>query len=116
MPETLTLAELFRALFCAPFYLVEPRGAFTAEGLDLCIGTAGMARNLGSLLAGRLAAAQLFARFPDVARDLRARAIARYREAGLWADGPRFPRAGALGHIPDSDLCVDNAILDEALA
>lgn len=299
MPETLTLSEPFRALFYAPFYLAEARGAFTAEGLDLRMETAGtpalaaeavldrradlawsgpmrvmqhrakdpaspltsfcavvmrdpflligraprpgftlrdlaalqvglvtevptpvwclaeavaqaggtmptdaanasMAANLESVLAGRLDAAQAFepfgamaeaaggavwhaqsssglmaytalyarddvlvarrgamhamiraldatlrwlataapeeaaalldARFPDVPRNLRARAIARYQLAGLWADGPRFPRAafdalgaamlraGALPHIPDFDLCVDNAIVDEALA
>jgi NitT/TauT family transport system substrate-binding protein len=299
MPETLTLAEPFRALFYAPFYLAEARGAFTAEGLALRMETAGtpslaaeavlerradlawsgpmrvmqhrardpaspltsfcavvmrdpflilgrtprpgfaltdlaalrvglvtevptpvwclaeavaqaggtmpkdaagasMVANLDSVLAGRLDAAQAFepfaamaeaaggavwhaqsgagpmaytalyarddvlvgrraglhamiraldstlrwlataapedaaalldTRFPEVPRELRARAIARYQEAGLWADGPRFPRAafdalgaamlraGALPHIPDFDLCVDNAIVEEALA
>jgi NitT/TauT family transport system substrate-binding protein len=41
MQETLILAEPFRALFYAPYYLAEARGAFTRNGLDLRMETAG---------------------------------------------------------------------------
>jgi NitT/TauT family transport system substrate-binding protein len=66
--------------------------------------------------------------FPELSPDIRLRAVARYQEAGLWTDGPRFPRAafdalgaamlraGALPHIPDFPLCVDEAVVEEALA
>lgn len=66
--------------------------------------------------------------FPELLPDIRLRAVARYQEAGLWADGPRFPRAafdalgtamlraGALPHIPDFAICVDEAVVEEALA
>ncbi|MBY0335769.1 MAG: ABC transporter substrate-binding protein [Acetobacteraceae bacterium] len=74
------------------------------------------------------AAAALDPRFPDLPRDIRARAIARYQGLGLWADGPLLPEAafralgqamlaqGALPHIPDFALCVDQAVVTEALA
>lgn len=70
----------------------------------------------------------LEARFPDVPADIRTRAVARYQAAGLWTDGPHVPRAafdalgaamiraGALPHIPDYAICVDEAIVTEALA
>ncbi len=70
----------------------------------------------------------LEARFPDLPLDIRIRAMARYQAAGLWTDGPHMPRAafdalgaamlraGALPHIPDFGLCVDEAIVTEALA
>ena len=70
----------------------------------------------------------LEARFPDLPMDIRTRAVARYQAAGLWTDGPHMPRvafdalgaammrAGALPHIPDFGLCVDEAIVTEALA
>jgi len=73
-------------------------------------------------------AALLDARFPDVPREVRARAIARYQALGLWTDGPHMPRAafdalgaammraGALPHIPDFAICVDEALVTEALA
>ncbi len=70
----------------------------------------------------------LEARFPDLPLEIRTRAVARYQAAGLWTDGPHMPRAAfdALGaammrantlpHIPDFDICVDEAIVTEALA
>jgi len=70
----------------------------------------------------------LEARFPDLPLDIRIRAVARYQAAGLWTDGPHMPRAafdalgaamlraGALPHIPDFGICVDEAIVTEALA
>lgn len=70
----------------------------------------------------------LEARFPDLPLDIRTRAVARYQAAGLWTDGPHMPRAafdalgaammraGALPHIPDFGICVDEAIVTEALA
>lgn len=66
--------------------------------------------------------------FLDVPADIRLRAVARYQEVGLWGDGPRFPRvafdalgaamlrAGALPHVPDFAICVDEAVVEEALA
>ena len=70
----------------------------------------------------------LEARFPDLPLEIRTRAVARYQAAGLWTDGPHMPRAafdalgaammraGALPHIPDFAICVDEAIVTEALA
>lgn len=66
--------------------------------------------------------------FPDVLPEIRTRAVARYQAVGLWSDGPRFPRAAfdALGeamlraktlpHLPAFELCVDEAVVEEALA
>lgn len=70
----------------------------------------------------------LEARFPDLPHEIRTQAVARYQAAGLWTDGPHMPRAafdalgaamlraGALPHIPDFGICVDEAIVTEALA
>jgi len=70
----------------------------------------------------------LEARFPDLPHATRERAVARYQAASLWTDGPHMPRtafqalgeamirAGALSHIPDFGLCVDEAVVTEALA
>jgi NitT/TauT family transport system substrate-binding protein len=67
-------------------------------------------------------------RFPDVPASHRTRAIARYQALDLWGAGPIFPRealarlgnamvaAGAMGHVPPFEACVDNAIVEEALA
>lgn len=41
MTDSLILAEPFRALFYAPYYLAEARGAFTRQGIDLRMETAG---------------------------------------------------------------------------
>lgn len=69
----------------------------------------------------------LEARFPDLPLEIRTRAVARYQAAGLWTDGPHMPRAAfdalgaammranALPHIPDFAICVDEAIVTEAL-
>jgi NitT/TauT family transport system substrate-binding protein len=66
--------------------------------------------------------------FPDVLPEIRTRAVARYQKVGLWGDGPRFPRAAfdALGeamlraktlpHLPAFEICVDEAVVEEALA
>lgn len=73
-------------------------------------------------------ASLLEARFPDLPHATCERAVARYQASNLWTDGPHMPRAafqalgeamiraGALRHIPDFDLCVDEAIVTEALA
>ena len=70
----------------------------------------------------------LEARFPDLPHEIRTSAVARYQAAGLWTDGPHMPRAAfdalgaammranALPHIPDFGICVDEAIVAEALA
>ncbi|WP_158292291.1 ABC transporter substrate-binding protein [Paracraurococcus ruber] len=67
-------------------------------------------------------------RFPDVPSSHRVRAIARYQGLGLWDAGPRFPRAafdrlgaamlasGVIPHVPPFEACVDDAIVEEALA
>lgn len=66
--------------------------------------------------------------FPDTLSDIRTRAVARYQDVGLWSDGPRFPRpafaalgdamlrAKTLPHLPAFELCVDEAVVEEALA
>ncbi len=70
----------------------------------------------------------LEARFPDLPHATRERAVARYQASNLWTDGPHMPRAafqalgeamiraGALPHIPDFEICVDEAVVTEALA
>jgi NitT/TauT family transport system substrate-binding protein len=74
------------------------------------------------------AASLLAGHFPELPPPRLARAIARYQSLGLWADGPGFPRpaydalgramrrAGVLPEVPDFDLCIDRALVDEALA
>jgi len=73
-------------------------------------------------------AEKLAPRFADVPASHRTRAIARYQALDLWGAGPHFPRAalerlgramiaaGAMGAMPPFEACVDNAIVDEALA
>ncbi|MFC7477131.1 ABC transporter substrate-binding protein [Dankookia sp. GCM10030260] len=73
-------------------------------------------------------AARIAPRFPDVPAAHRLRAIARYQALQLWDAGPHFPQAafetlgramlaaGAIGHIPAFADCVDNALVEEALA
>jgi len=66
--------------------------------------------------------------FPEIPPDIRTRAVARYQDVGLWGDGPRFPRpafdalgeamlrAKTLPHMPAFELCVDEAVVEEAMA
>ncbi|MBS7812598.1 ABC transporter substrate-binding protein [Roseococcus pinisoli] len=66
--------------------------------------------------------------FPEVPPEILTRAVGRYQEIGIWRDGPRFPRAAfealgaamlrakALPHVPAFELCVDEAVVEEALA
>ena len=74
-------------------------------------------------VAGRIAP-----RFPDVPAAHRVRAIARYQALKLWDAGPVFPQdafetlgramlaSGAISHIPAFADCVDNALVQEAMA
>jgi len=67
-------------------------------------------------------------RFPDVPLAQRVRAISRYQGLGLWPATPHFPRAaqqrlgeamvssGAMTHIPAYEACVDDSLVDDALA
>jgi NitT/TauT family transport system substrate-binding protein len=67
-------------------------------------------------------------RFPDVPEAHRIRAIARYQALDLWSPDPRFPRAafdrlgaamlacGAISHVPPFEDCVEEALVEEALA
>jgi hypothetical protein len=73
-------------------------------------------------------AAHLAPRFADIPASHRTRAIARYQALDLWGEGPRFPKAalerlgqamiaaGAMHSMPAFEDCVDNAIVEEALA
>lgn len=66
--------------------------------------------------------------FPDIDPGVLERAVARYLALGLWSATPRFPReafatleaamlgAGAIPRAPGFDACVDEAIVEEALA
>lgn len=66
--------------------------------------------------------------FPDTARDVLERAVARYLAVGIWSANPRFPRdafetleaamlgAGAIQRAPGFDACVDEAVVEDALA
>jgi hypothetical protein len=67
-------------------------------------------------------------RFPDVPETHRIRAIARYQALALWPPDPRFPleafdrlgaamlSCGAIAHIPPFEDCVDQVLVEEALA
>lgn len=73
-------------------------------------------------------AAAIAPRFPDLPPARAAKALARYQAAGLWPATPHFPKEaqmrlgeamvsfGAMPQIPPFEDCVDNAIVDEALA
>jgi NitT/TauT family transport system substrate-binding protein len=66
--------------------------------------------------------------FEGMDRALLERAIARYLALGIWSRSPRFPQAafamleaamlgaGAIARAPGFVACVDNAIVEEALA
>ncbi|WP_237214199.1 ABC transporter substrate-binding protein [Falsiroseomonas oryziterrae] len=66
--------------------------------------------------------------FDGLDRATLARAVARYRDLGIWSRTPRFPRdafedlqaamldAGAITRAPGFEACVDAAIVEEALA
>jgi NitT/TauT family transport system substrate-binding protein len=66
--------------------------------------------------------------FPDLPQPLLARALGRYRANGIWTADPRFPRAafdrlltsmasaGQLPRLPSFEDCVDEAIVERALA
>ncbi|MBR0663453.1 ABC transporter substrate-binding protein [Roseomonas hellenica] len=66
--------------------------------------------------------------FPDLPFPLLSRALTRYKAKQLWATDPRFPRiafdrlrdsmasAGQLPRLPSFEECVDEAIVDRALA
>lgn len=67
-------------------------------------------------------------RFPDVPSSHRVRAIARYQALGLWDAGPAFPQeafdrlgaamlaSGVIPHVPPFEDCVDNTIVQDAIA
>lgn len=73
-------------------------------------------------------AALIAPRFPDVPEAHRIRAMARYQALELWPAEPRFPReafdrlgsamlaCGAITHIPLFEDCVDQTLIEEALA
>lgn len=73
-------------------------------------------------------AAALAPRFPELPPARLARGIARYQQLGIWPETPRFPRAaqqrlgeamvsaGVMAHIPPYADCVDDSIVDDALA
>jgi len=66
--------------------------------------------------------------FAEIERAVLEKAIARYRRLGIWARTPRFPEeafamlegamlgAGAIAGAPGFARCVDNAVVEEALA
>ena len=110
------------------FYATEAGIAAKREPLKAMIRA--MAESLAFLRRAPAAeiAALIAPRFADVPPDHRIRAIARYQALNLWDVGPIFPRdaldrlaramvaSGAMTHIPAFEACVDNAIVEEALA
>jgi NitT/TauT family transport system substrate-binding protein len=110
------------------FYATE--ASIAARRAELQAMIRAMDRALRYLRAAPAAevAAHLAPRFADVPASHRTRAIARYQALDLWGEGPRFPRAalerlaqamiaaGAMGAMPPFEACVDNAIVEEALA
>ena len=67
-------------------------------------------------------------RFPELAPSLLLNALRRYKALGLWSETPVLPvaaldrlagamiGAGAMTHHPGYDICVDAALVEEALA
>jgi NitT/TauT family transport system substrate-binding protein len=90
-------------------------------------GLAAMQRWLHSTSAEDLAAT-VAPFFEDLDRPILVRAVARYRELGIWSRTPRFPRAafeelqaamqeaGAIPRAPGFAACVDETVVEEALA
>jgi NitT/TauT family transport system substrate-binding protein len=110
------------------FYATRPvLEAKRAAMLAMVRGTAAMQRWLHAAPAAEIAAA-VAPYFEDIAAPVLERAIGRYLSLGIWARTPRFPReafdmleaamlgAGAIPHPPGFDACVDQAIVEEALA
>ncbi len=110
------------------FYATEASIAARREELQAMIRA--MDRALRYLRAAPAAevAAHLAPRFANIPASHRTRAIARYQALDLWGEGPRFPKAaldrlgqamiaaGAMHSMPAFEDCVDNAIVEEALA
>ncbi len=133
------LSENFRALFYAPFYAAHAIGAYDAEDVavelvrsrreELLRMTRAMARTLRWIATtpGIDVARTLRDFFPDVAPDIFAAVIDRYRALGLFATDPVLQRegfdrlqaamlsGGAIAReIPYAD-CVDNSLAEQTV-
>jgi len=113
----------YSALYATQARIAERRAEFGA-----------MVRALAAALSWTNAAAPdalaatLAPFFPDLPRETARAALVRCQALGLWSATPRFPRdafgrlrdamlsAGALEHAPSFEACVDEALVEEALA
>ena len=110
------------------FYASEAALAAKRPALRAMVRAMAASLKLMHALPAAEIAAAIAPRFPDVPEARAAHALARYQKAGLWPATPHFPReaqmrlgeamvsSGAMPHIPAFEDCVDNAIVEEALA
>ncbi len=110
------------------FYATEAGIAAKREPLQAMIRAMAEALAFIRAASAEEVAARIAPRFPDVPADHRVRAIARYQALHLWDAGPVFPQeafetlgramlaSGAITHIPAFADCVDNALVEAALA
>jgi NitT/TauT family transport system substrate-binding protein len=110
------------------FYATEAGIAAKREPLQAMIRAMAEALDFIREAPAAEVAERIASRFPDVPADHRCRAIARYQALKLWDVGPAFPQeafetlgramlaSGAIAHIPAFADCVDNALVEEALA
>ena len=110
------------------FYATEAGVAAKREPLRAMVRAMAEALDVIRRAPAEEIAARIAPRFAEVPTAQRVRAIARYQALNLWDAGPRFPQdafetlgramlaSGAIGHIPAFADCVDNALVEEALA
>ena len=110
------------------FYATEAGIAAKREPLQAMIRAMAEALDFIREAPAAEVAERIAPRFPDVPADHRCRATARYQALKLWDAGPAFPQeafdtlgramlaSGAITHIPDFTACVDDALVEEALA
>ena len=125
--QTLTLIEPFRALFYAPFYVAEARGAFARQGLEVRFETAGTPDAAAArLLAGEADLAwsgpmrPMLMRSRDPACPLRSFCAAVMRDPFLLAAAAPPPpggfalrdvagrRVGLVAEVPTPVWCLDD--------
>jgi NitT/TauT family transport system substrate-binding protein len=110
------------------FYATEAGIAAKREPLQAMIRAMAEALDFIRQAPASEVAERIAPRFADVPADHRLRAIARYQALNLWDAGPHFPQnafetlgramlaSGVIAHIPAFADCVDNTLVEEALA
>ncbi|TDH64176.1 ABC transporter substrate-binding protein [Dankookia rubra] len=110
------------------FYATEAGIAAKREPLRAMVRAMAEALDVIRVAPAEEVAARIAPRFPEIPAAHRTRAIARYQALDLWDAGPRFPQqafetlgramleAGVITHVPAFADCVDNALVEEALA